>query len=179
MPGALNNFVMVPGTYNTYTILKEIIKMKIISLKKEDIPAVMELLSKGKPYVLPHHDYVYWIMEEYFPSSNYVVSEGNKIIGFICALPSIDKKCYFIWQIVVDPDYRGKKVASILIDRIIEESKFKGYNKLELTINSNNKASYKLFEHKANEHNSSLKKIGEYKYKDINDILYSIEFCSS
>ncbi len=149
--------------------------MEIMSLKKDNIPAVMELLSNGKPYVLLHHDYVYWIMEGYFPSSNYVVSEENKVIGFICALPSIDKKCYFIWQIVVDVDYRGKKVASILVDRIIEETKNNGYNKLELTINRDNKASYKLFERTAIEHNSSLKKIGEYKYKDLNDILYSIE----
>jgi L-2,4-diaminobutyric acid acetyltransferase len=158
------------------TILKEKMEMEVMSLKKENIPAVIELLSNGKPYVLPHHDYVYWIMEGYFPSSNYVVSEENKIIGFVCALPSIDKKCYFIWQIVVDADYRGKKVASILVDRIIEESKIKGYNKLELTINRDNKTSYKLFERTANEHNSSLKKIGEYKYKDLNDIVYSIEF---
>ncbi|QHQ62920.1 GNAT family N-acetyltransferase [Anaerocolumna sedimenticola] len=152
--------------------------MEIMSLKKDNFPAVMELLSNGKPYVFPHHDYVYWIMEGYFPSSNYVVSEENKVIDFVCALPSIDKKCYFIWQIVVDADYRGKKVASILVDRIIEESKLKGYNKLELTINSDNRASYKFFERTAIEHNSSLNKIGEYKYKDLNDILYSIEFCS-
>jgi Sortase and related acyltransferases len=152
--------------------------MEVMNLKKDNIPAVMELLSKGKPYVLPHHDYVYWIMEEYFASSNYVVSVENKIIGFLCALPSIDKQSYFIWQIVVDADYRGKKVATLLVNRIIEEAKLKGFNKLELTINCDNKASYKLFERTANEHGSSLKNIGEYKYKDANEIIYSIEFCS-
>lgn len=157
---------------------KEKMEMEIMNLKKENIPAVMELLSNGKPYVLPHHDYVYWIMEGYFPSSNYVVSEDNKVIGFICALPSIDKKCYFIWQIVVDVDYRGKKIASKLVDRIIEESKVHGYNKLELTINKDNKASYKLFQRIAIKHNSSLIKIGEYKYKDLEEILYSIDFSS-
>ena len=150
--------------------------MEIVSLKKENIPVVMELLSKGKPYVLPHHDYVYWIMEEYFASSNYIVSEDDNIIGFICALPSIDKNCYFIWQIVVDCDYRGKKVATLLVNRIIEEAKLKGYDRLELTINCDNKASYKLFERTAKEHGSSLKKIDEYRYKDLNEILYSIEF---
>ncbi len=152
--------------------------MEIMSLKRENIPTVMELLSKGKPYVLPHHDYVYWIMEGYFPSSNYVASIENKIIGFICALPSIDKKCYFIWQIVVASDYRGKKIATLLVNRIIEEAKLKGYNKLELTINCDNIASYKLFERTTIEHRSSLKKIGEYKYNDSNEIVYSIEFCS-
>jgi L-2,4-diaminobutyric acid acetyltransferase len=150
--------------------------MEIMSLKREKVPAVIELLSKGNPYVLPHHDYVYWIMEGYFSSSNYVVLDGNKIIGFICALPSIDKKCYFIWQIVVDTEYRGRRVATLLVNHIIEEAKLKGYNKLELTINYDNKASYKLFERIANEHNTSLKKIGEYKYNDLNDIVYSIEF---
>ncbi len=149
--------------------------MEIMSLKRERIQEVVELLSKGKPYVLPHHDYVYWIMQGYFPSSNYVISDENRIIGFICALPSIDKKCYFIWQIVVDADYRGKKIATLLVNRIIEEAKLKGYNKLELTINSDNRASFKLFEHTANEHGSSLKKIDEYKYKELNEIVYSID----
>ncbi|QHQ62987.1 GNAT family N-acetyltransferase [Anaerocolumna sedimenticola] len=152
--------------------------MEVMRLKKDNIPAVIELLGNGKPYVLPHHDYVYWIMEEYFPSSNYVVSADNKIIGFICALPSIDKQSYFIWQIVVDENYRGKKVATILVNQIIDEAKLKGFNKLELTINCDNKASYNLFERTANEHKGRLKSIGEYRYKDSNEIVYSIEFRS-
>ncbi len=149
--------------------------MEIMSLKKDNIAEVEKLLSNGGPYVLPHHDYVYWIMEGYFSSSNYVALEENKVIGYICALPSIDRKCYFIWQVVVDADYRGKKVATILINHIIEESKLKGYNRLELTISSDNQASYKLFECIANEHGSSLKKIGEYNTKGWNEIRYSIE----
>jgi len=63
----------------------------------------------------------------------------------------------------------------MLVDRIIEESRLKGYNKLELTICSDNKASYRFFERTAIEHNSSLIKIGEYKYKDLYDNVYSIE----
>jgi L-2,4-diaminobutyric acid acetyltransferase len=115
-------------------------------------------------------------MEEYF--SNYVVYADNKIIGFICALPSIDKQSYFIWQIVIDENYRGKKVATILVNQIIDEAKLKGFNKLELTINYGNKASYNLFERTANEHNGRLKSIGEYRYKDSNEIVYSIELHS-
>ncbi len=159
-------------------MFKERIFMKVMSLKKDNIPAVMDLLSKGKPYVVPHHDYVYWIMAEYFPLSNYVVFNENKIIGFICALPSIDKQCYFIWQIVIDADYRGKKVATILVKRIIDEAKHNGFNKLELTINCDNNASYKLFEQTAYKHKGSLKNIGEYTYENSNEIAYSIEFCS-
>lgn len=149
--------------------------MEIMKLKKESIPEVMELLSSGKPYVLPHHDYVYWIMEEYFPSSNYVVSDGNRIIGFICALPSMDKKCNFIWQIVVASEYRGKKIASLLVNRIIEEAKQKEFYQLELSINSENEASHKLFERIAQEHNSTLKKTGEYHYKNVTENVYSLE----
>ncbi len=149
--------------------------MELMKLKKEAISEVMELLSSGKPYVLPHHDYVYWIMQEYFPSSNYVVSDESRIIGFICALPSIDKKCYFIWQIVVDSDYRGKKIASLLVNRIIEEAKLKKFNKLELSISIENEASQKLFEYIAKEHNSTLKKTDEYHYKNAIDNVYSIE----
>lgn len=149
--------------------------METTNLKKDHIPEVMELLSNGKPYVVPHHNYVYWMMEEYFPSSNYVVLENNKVIGFICALPSIDKRCYFIWQIVIDAEYRGRKIASMLVDRIIEESKLKGYNKLELTICNDNLASYRFFERTAIEHNSNLIKIGEYRYNDLYDNVYSIE----
>lgn len=149
--------------------------MEVLRLKKDDIPVVVELLDKGKPYVLPHHDYVYWIMEEYFSSSYYVVFEENKIIGFICALPSLDKQSYFIWQIVVDENYRGKKVATLLVNRIIDEAKLRGFNQLELTINCDNKASHNLFKRTANEHKSMLRNIGEYKYKNSNEIVYSIE----
>lgn len=152
--------------------------MDVRNLRKENIPAVMELLSNGKPYVLPHHDYVYWIMEEYFASSNYVVLEDNKIIGFICALPSIDKQSYFIWQIVVDAEFRGKKVATLLVNRIIEEVKRKKFHQIDLSINKDNKASYHLFDRIAAEHNSKLQNIGEYTYKDSIDIVYSIEFCN-
>ncbi len=149
--------------------------MEVMKLKKDDIPAVIELLDKGKPYVLPHHDYVYWIMEEYFSSSNYVVFEENKIIGFICALPSLDKKSYFIWQIVIAEEYRGKKVATLLVDKIVDEAKLRGFNKLELTINCLNKASYNLFNRIASEHKGDLRNIGEYKYKNSHEPVYSIE----
>lgn len=149
--------------------------MEITTLKQEHIPAVTELLTKGTPYVLPHHDYVYWIMKEYYPSSNYIAVADNKVIGFICALPSIDKKCYFIWQIVVDAGYRGKKVATLLVNRIIEEAKLKGLNRLELTISHSNEVSYKLFASIADDHNSCLKKIGEYNSKDWTENAYFIE----
>ena len=146
--------------------------MEITNLKRDNIPTVVELLAQGQPFVLPHHKYVYWIMEEYFPSSNYVLSIENKIIGFICALPSIDKQCYFIWQLVVDVDYKGKGVATLLVNRIIEEAKLRAMNKLEFSISSSNNASYKLFERIANEHHSHLKTIDE--LKDWNEIVYSI-----
>lgn len=149
--------------------------MEVMSLKKEHIQAVMELLDEGKPYVLAHHNYVYWIMEEYFPSSNFVVSTENKVIGFICALPSLDKQSYFIWQIVVDEEYRGKKVATLLVDRIIQEAKLRGYHTLELTINGENQASYNLFKRIAEEQGSEIKHIGEYTYKGISEFVYSIE----
>ncbi len=149
--------------------------MEITNLKKEAIPEVSELIVSGEPYVLPHHDYVYWIMEEYFSSSNYIVTDSNRIIGFICALPSLDKKCYFIWQIVVASDYRGKKIASLLVNRIIEEAKLKAFNRLELSIHGENEASQKLFERIAKENNSTLNKIDEYRSKNYHEYVYSIE----
>lgn len=78
---------------------------------------------------------------------------------------------------VPDPatEYRGKKIASLLVNRIIEEAKLKGFNKLELSINSENEASHKLFERIAKEHNSTLKRTGEYHYKNVTENVYSIE----
>lgn len=57
-----------------------------------------------------------------------------------------------------------------------DEAKLKGFHKLELTINCDNKASYILFERIASKNSGCLKNIGEYKYKDSNEIIYSIEF---
>lgn len=73
------------------------------SIQADDIIKVRELISKGMPYVLPHHHYMYWMMANYFPQSNIVAMENEEAVGYLCAVPEENGNCYFIWQIIVEP----------------------------------------------------------------------------
>lgn len=48
---------------------------------------------------------------------------NNRIIGFISGMPSIDKGSLFIWQLCVHNDYRGRGIATLLLDSLFQKAK--------------------------------------------------------
>jgi L-2,4-diaminobutyric acid acetyltransferase len=148
--------------------------MEIRKLEVSDITMVQELLSKFKPYVLPYSNYVYWILNNYFSSTCFVAEEENKIIGFISALPSVDKEYLFIWQVAVDTDYHHLGIGSKLLDAVIAEAKNKSYKSIEFSIDSKNIASQNMFSSKAEKLDSHMDIISTYTTKEYNEIVYSI-----
>ena len=116
------------------------------------------------------------MMSEYFSSCNLVAVNNNNIVGFICALPSVDKKCYFIWQVVVDMNFRGREIAHLLVDCIIKESTLNGYQKIEFSINPENMSSFRLFKRIAVDKGKSFNIVDQYTYEDISENVYAITF---
>lgn len=153
--------------------------MNFRSLELKDIESIKELLTNSEPYVLPYLHYVYWIMQQYFPNSNLVALDNEKIIGFICVLLSADKNCAFIWQIAVDPNYREKGIATKLLLNIIDYLKDSKYESLQFSIGKANIASFNLFNSLCNRINCTLEKIGEYNSLDVIDNVYCINLNNS
>lgn len=148
--------------------------MLIRNIYKDDIDSVIELLQHSKPYVRPHHPYVYWMLQNYFSSSNLVAIEDNEIIGFVGALPSQEKNTLFIWQIAVDTDYRGQEVGLELLFKLKECADNIRINSFEFSIDKANESSKVLFGKFAHKLNESMIQIDELKNGNDFEALYRV-----
>jgi len=120
---------------------------------ESDIQSIINLLNDCKPYVHPHHEYVYWILGNFYQSTTFVCVESERLIGFICGLPSIDQSTIFVWQVCIHPDFRGRGIGLGLIKLLFESSEQFGFNNLQLSITANNSISKSMFK-KFSENNS-------------------------
>jgi ribosomal protein S18 acetylase RimI-like enzyme len=83
--------------------------------------------------------------------SNYLLvareSDNNKIVGMltvaVCSLPEGEKA--WIEDLVVDSQYRGKGIATKLIDCAIEKAKTNGVKSVNLTSRPEKEAANKLY----------------------------------
>lgn len=124
--------------------------MNFRQAEEKDIVPIVHLLNDCRPYVLAHHDYLYWILSNYFQSSCFVCEDSGKIIGFISGLPSVDQNAVFIWQICVSAEYRRKGIACALLYRLYEVSEQNGFDHIQLSITAENSASFDMFSRFAN-----------------------------
>jgi len=149
--------------------------MEIRNMEINDIQNVIELLENSKPYVLPHHHYVYWIMQEYFLSTNIIALHQGKIVGYICGLLSTEKDCIFIWQIAVDRAYKRRGIGSRLLSELVTYSEKNHIKSLQFSIDKSNNSSYELFLQLARKLNKKMERIGSYNTGDMNDIVCRID----
>lgn len=78
------------------------------------------------------------------PYSKFIAYDENKIIGF-ANYDLIYERCELIY-IGILPEYRNKKLASKLMEFIIEDCKNKKIKNISLEVNINNKNAIKLYE---------------------------------
>ena len=99
--------------------------------------------------------YCYMVICHHHGNSCYVAVNGNRLAGFVTAysLPDL-KDTLFVWQVGVDPDFRGQGVASQLLDSIIRNHP--NIHEINTTIEPANKASQNLFKSFAKRHGFSI-----------------------
>jgi L-2,4-diaminobutyric acid acetyltransferase len=97
--------------------------------------------------LVQHPVHFYKIMIEYFGNSFFVIKTDDKVIGFVWGFVSQrNSDVFFLWQIGVSKEHRGKDIARKLIDRLITSAKELQYKKIHATVETGNIASCKLFE---------------------------------
>ena len=149
-------------------------KFKIRSIVKEDHAAIIELIKNCSPYVESHHEYLYWILENYYKSTCFVCKNEENIIGYISGLPSFDENAIFIWQICVHQNYRKNKIGNMLLNHITERLSDYKLNSLQFTIDKDNIPSYRLFENFAIENGLHIEAVSDEKVCGSNEIAYKI-----
>ena len=154
-------------------------KNMIKNLEINDIDLVIELLSKNRPYVVPHHKYQYWILSKYHSMTSYVFIESNRIVGFLGCLQSSERNSIFIWQICVDENHRNKGIAKKLLNKLVLAIKELEISVIDLSITEGNEASKALFVKFAKSISSELIQEESIEINDDKENVYKIEIKSN
>ncbi|MAY41542.1 MAG: diaminobutyrate acetyltransferase [Oceanospirillaceae bacterium] len=91
-----------------------------------------------------------------FSETSIVAKNSNgEIVGFISGyIPPKRTRTLFIWQVALDPEYRGQGIASEMLSRLF--SRDSDLRFMETTISPSNTASQKLFKSFFTTHHMSL-----------------------
>jgi L-2,4-diaminobutyric acid acetyltransferase len=119
--------------------------MIIRPLKPWDIGALRELIEICKPLDL-HTPFTYWILSEYFSNTCFVLEDEEIIVGYTGGMKSSSMEgVFYLWQIGLLPDYRGKGHFTMLLDKIIETVRSLDCHSLEFSVLSDNHQSINAF----------------------------------
>lgn len=77
-----------------------------------------------------------------------VAKHANETVGYISFLTSKRHNNGRIYSIAVSADYRGKGVATLLIDEVMERAKATGMRKIFLEVRKDNISAISLYEKK-------------------------------
>ncbi|PKP83333.1 MAG: diaminobutyrate acetyltransferase [Alphaproteobacteria bacterium HGW-Alphaproteobacteria-18] len=82
----------------------------------------------------------------HFADSCAVARRGGKIVGWISGhRPPGKNDTYFLWQVAVHPDARGKSLPKRMLGDILSRRAQAGVSRLETSITRTNEASWGLF----------------------------------
>ena len=90
--------------------------------------------------------YKYIMMCEFFANTCVVAKDGETLVGFVTAfIPPEKEDVIFVWQIGVNPNYQGMKIASNLLHELVNRDACRNVRYLEATVTPSNVASQSLF----------------------------------
>lgn len=120
----------------------------------EDGSAMWELVNNST--LDQNSPYKYLMMCKYFSETCVVAKFNNKTVGFITAfIPPQRSNVVFIWQIGMDPSYRGNGIASEMLNTLVDRESCKYVCYMEATVTPSNDASKSLFKGFARKHNTN------------------------
>ena len=130
--------------------------------RTDDISGIAALVKTCGPYLSKHGDYLYLIYTHCFGKSCGVAIEDEKVIGW-CSTLRVSEGDYFLHQLGVAPEARGKHVAFQLFAYLL--CKLRGRHgdkfRLEFTTDRRNAAAHRLNQKIAESFCMCLRKLPE------------------
>lgn len=144
--------------------------MVVVKLKPEDSRTDNETITFEKPspddgarmWEIASRDgtldqnssYTYIMMCEYFQDMCVVAKDGDQTIGFVLGFNTPEEQeHFFVWQVAIDVEYRGRGLAYKMIQHLLKQNNEKSCY-IEATITPDNIPSRKLFEKIAREYDA-------------------------
>lgn len=109
-------------------------------------------LDLNSPYA-----YLIWCRD--FASTSVVARDGERTVGFITGYRRPDAAdTLFVWQVAVDPQYRGQRIGVRMLDGIGTAMRRLGCPYMEATVTPDNVASARMFASFARANDAALAK---------------------
>lgn len=103
-------------------------------------------LIKSCPPLDVNSQYYYHILCRDFRQTCVIAEIEATVVGFISAYRKPENpNCLFIWQVAVAEAARGQKLASTMLQWLIEQPACRAIQTIETTISPSNQASQRLF----------------------------------
>lgn len=116
----------------------------------EDGAAIWELVRDSGSLDI-NSPYAYLLFADYFRESCVVAYDGDRLAGAIVGLqPPGRPDTVFVWQIAVDPAFRGKQVGRRMLAWLVANAGGNGATYLEATVTPSNEPSQRMFRGFAN-----------------------------
>lgn len=120
--------------------------MKIRKASVDDFLKLHDLVGRIEG-IVQHPTHFYKIMISYFGDSIIIVEDKEKLVGFLIGFVSqVVPEEFFIWQLGVDPEYRGQKIAKKIMEATLEAARQHNCRRIVATVETVNKPSQRLFE---------------------------------
>ncbi|WP_166849999.1 diaminobutyrate acetyltransferase [Isoptericola sp. BMS4] len=130
--------------------------------------AAMWRLARDTGSLDLNSSYAYLLLADHFSATCRIAFLGDRPVGFLSAyrLPA-DPSRLFVWQVAVDEQARGRRVAARMLDAVVDETP--GVTSLATTVTEDNTASRRLFARFAARRDATLRETTGYEAADFPD----------
>jgi GNAT superfamily N-acetyltransferase len=112
-------------------------------LHQDDIPAILELMELGAPYVRPRTASDYWLYANLFSTTCPIATEDDQLIGAVIAFRSQDyPDDLYVQDVITHPDHRRKGVSTVLLGSVRDTGQRFGCSRMYLTSEPDNTAAH-------------------------------------
>jgi len=142
---------------------KEVFKAKMLIRNgtEADLNEVMDLVASCPPLVL-YDDFTYWVLLRFFGDCCLVFEEDQSIVGYVSGVASTKQEgVFYLWQIAIDPQHRGKRYAASLIGEMIRIARDKTCHSFQFSIAPDNEISLRVFSRISKEGKLPMSPIGK------------------
>ena len=122
--------------------------MSNISLRMPTVAdgsGISRLVRRCPPLDVNSH-YLYLLLCHHFAETCVVAESDEKLIGFLSAYrPPRENDSLFVWQVAVDPAFRGQRLARRMVEHLLEGEACRDIRFVEATISPSNRQSQAFF----------------------------------
>lgn len=150
----------------------------------DDLHQVSQFVESCPP-LERHTGFTYWVTFNFWGDTCFVAADGDEIVGYASGVGAgRSPELIYIWQVGVAERYRGNGLSQLLISKVVEAARGKGFRRANVSIAPDNEASLTAFRRVAAALGSDLEASGEVAFDDpeghrVQEVLYSFELAQT